>query len=423
MQPGPEPVDGLGDALDLEPYLLQGLTQGGLGGSLSRLLCEFVQSQQGPLAVVGDGAEGLIDLVGHVGAQLAQFGEPSGLCQLASLLLELVAGFEQPALAAVEQVLQQQVVAPQQQYQHQGAPAPLLMLAQPVPGRLPPGALQRVAIQRLEQAVDGELAGGHGPARRIGGDGRLAISGQIVQRAGHRQRQRGGGPLCLGEGPVGVEPGRALATKAGRRLIVQHPKRPPGDLAFPLHALQLTHRHDGGGHLPCRQPLDEPVQRKAGELHGGEEVLQPDPLFACLEAIGEVAAEGVLRDGGDRLPLEVTPVSVGGLGGHHQGGADGEIVPPGRALEGGEPGQRELARQTHRLARVGDDEIEVLEGDGLGQFIEPQRMQHEAMAGHALCQPAQQRLPLGSGQGRAAGRQHADAYRLGHGLHRRGLGW
>ncbi len=93
------------------------------------------------------------------------------------LLLELVAGFEQPALAAVEQVLQQQVVAPQQQYQCQGAPAPLLMLAQPVPGRLPPGALQRVAIQRLEQAVDGELAGGHGPARRIGGDGRLAISG------------------------------------------------------------------------------------------------------------------------------------------------------------------------------------------------------------------------------------------------------
>jgi hypothetical protein len=57
--------------------------------------------------------------VGHVGAQLAQFGEPSGLCQLASLLLELVAGFEQPALAAVEQVLQQQVVASQQQYQHQ----------------------------------------------------------------------------------------------------------------------------------------------------------------------------------------------------------------------------------------------------------------------------------------------------------------
>ncbi len=50
--------------------------------------------------------------MGHVGAQLAQFGEPSGLCQLASLLLELVAGFEQPALAAVEQVLQQQVVAP-----------------------------------------------------------------------------------------------------------------------------------------------------------------------------------------------------------------------------------------------------------------------------------------------------------------------
>ena len=59
-----------------------------------------------PLAVVGDGGQGLIDLVGHVGAQLTQFGESSGLCQLASLLLKLVAGFEQPALAAVEQVLQ-----------------------------------------------------------------------------------------------------------------------------------------------------------------------------------------------------------------------------------------------------------------------------------------------------------------------------
>ena len=114
---------------------------------------------------------------------------------------------------------------------------------------------------------------------------------------------------------------------------------------------------------------------------------------------------------------------VGGLGRHHQGGADGEVVSPGRTLEGGEPGQRILARQAHRLARVGDDEIEVLAGDGLGQFIEPQRMQHEAMAGHAQCQPAQQRLPLGSGQGRAAGRQHADAYRLGQGLHRCGLGW
>ncbi|MNP23003.1 hypothetical protein D3C76_1156940 [compost metagenome] len=151
-------------------------------------------------------------------------------------------------------------------------------------------------------------------------------------------------------------------------------------------------------------------------------MFQPDPLFARLKAIGEVAAEGVLRNGGDRLPLEVTPVLVGGLGGHHQRRTDGEVVSPGRALEGGEPGQRVLARQTHRLARVGDDEIEVLAGDGLGQFIKPQRMQHEAMAGHALRQPAQQRLPLGSGQCRAAGCQHADAYRFGQGLHRRGLG-
>ena len=107
---------------------------------------------------------------------------------------------------------------------------------------------------------------------------------------------------------------------------------------------------------------------------------------------------------------------------HHPRRTAGEVVSPGRALEGGEPGQRVLARQTHRLARVGDDEIEVLAGDGLGQLIEPQRMQHEAMAGHALRQPAQQRLPLGSGQGRAAGRQHADAYRFGQGLHRLGLG-
>ncbi|MNG37420.1 hypothetical protein D3C84_1247670 [compost metagenome] len=58
-------------------------------------------------------------------------------------------------------------------------------------------------------------------------------------------------------------------------------------------------------------------------------MFQPDPLFARLEAIGEVATEGVLRNGGDRLSLEVTPVSIGGLGGHHQGGADGEVVPPG----------------------------------------------------------------------------------------------
>lgn len=77
------------------------------------------------------------------------------------------------------------------------------MLAQPVPGRLPPGALQRVAIQRLEQAVDGELAGGHGPARRIGGDGRLAISGQVEQRTGHRQRQRGEARSVLAKDQLG----------------------------------------------------------------------------------------------------------------------------------------------------------------------------------------------------------------------------
>ncbi len=110
------------------------------------------------------------------------------------------------------------------------------------------------------------------------------------------------------------------------------PETPPGDLVFPLHALELTHRHDGGGHLPCHQLLDEPVQRKAGELHGGEEVLQPDSLFASLETIGEVAAEGVLRNGDDRLPLEVTPVSVGAWAGTTRAAPMARLSPPAGLL-------------------------------------------------------------------------------------------
>ncbi|MNI19472.1 hypothetical protein D3C73_729090 [compost metagenome] len=358
--------------------------------------------------------------MGHVGAEFTEFGEASGLLELAPLLLELLAGGEQSALAAVEQPLQQQVVAAEQQHQRQGAPAPLLMLAQPVPGRLPPGALQGVAIQRLEQAVDAKLAGGHCPARRIGGHGRLAVCWQVEQGSRHRQGKRRGGLLRLGEGPVRVEPGRALAAKARRRLVVQHPKIRVGDLALPHHALQLAHGHYGGGHLVRRQLLDEPVQGEAGEAHGGEEALQPDPLLVRLEAVGEVATEGVFRHGGDRPPLEILPVPVGGMGAHHQGGAYGEVVTPRRALEGGEPGQRILARQTHRLARVGDDKVEPVLCDGLGQGIELQGHQREAPLWHALIQPAHQRLPLGLRKRRAAGRQHPYSHRLGQGLLRLG---
>ncbi|MNQ80736.1 hypothetical protein D3C85_957290 [compost metagenome] len=117
------------------------------------------------------------------------------------------------------------------------------------------------------------------------------------------------------------------------------------------------------------------------------------------------------------------------MGAHHQGGADGEVVTARRALEGGEPGQRILARQADRLARVGDDERQPLLRDGLGQGIELQRDQLEAPPRHALIQPAHQRLPLMAGHGETAGRQHAYSYRLAQGrlrsgrwLHRLGQG-
>ncbi|MNH32747.1 hypothetical protein D3C79_932120 [compost metagenome] len=69
------------------------------------------EAPQGALAVAGDGGQGLVDLVGHVGAELAELREAPGLLELASLLIEPVTGLEQSPLAAVEQMLQQQVVA------------------------------------------------------------------------------------------------------------------------------------------------------------------------------------------------------------------------------------------------------------------------------------------------------------------------
>jgi hypothetical protein len=230
-----------------------------------------------------------------------------------------------------------------------------------------------------------------------------------------------GGPLCLGEGPVGVEPGRALATKAGRRLIVQHPKRslatlPSRSMRSSWHTGTMAAATSPAASRSMSRSSGKPVNCTVEKKRSSRTPVRPP----------RSDRRGSRRRRSPRrrrpLALEVTPVSVG-AGRAPPGRRRWRGCPPGRALEGGEPGQRILARQTHRLARVGDDEIEVLAGDGLGQFIEPQRMQHEAMAGHALCQPAQQRLPLGSGQCRAAGCQHADAYRLGQGLHRRGLGW